>query len=144
MGGYRRCGIVRFLLARADIRATLSFVATKKTSSKTRAFDPVLVCIPGDEERNLPSTYTVIDRSSRRELAGPGTEEEMVAVITHFHGSPAKSPAKASNGYVPCGCRDCFEVAIGAPGALCLSCKEAGCDGGECQAPGAYGSEDEA
>lgn len=46
-------------------------------------------------------------------------------------------------GYVPCGCRDCFEIAIGEPGALCWACEEAGCDGGECQAPGAYGCDED-
>jgi hypothetical protein len=31
--------------------------------------------------------------------------------------------------YLPCGCRDCFDVAIGENGAraLCLLCKDAGC-----------------
>jgi len=45
-------------------------------------------------------------------------------------------------GYVPCACRDCFEVAIGAPGkALCHECADATCEGGterECSAPSAY------
>src|SRR5687767_439336 len=45
------------------------------------------------------------------------------------------------SGYVDCGCRDCFEVAIGEPGALCWACEEAGCEcgNGECQREGAYG-----
>lgn len=68
------------------------------------------------------------------------------------------------SGYVPCACRDCFETAIGEPGALCHSCKEAGCTPctcvdhdhpndrcpavsrghhEECQAPGAYGGDEE-
>jgi hypothetical protein len=49
------------------------------------------------------------------------------------------------SGYVNCGCRDCFEVAIGGPGDLCHECKEASCDPSrECQRPGAYGCEEEA
>ena len=45
-----------------------------------------------------------------------------------------------SAGYVYCGCRDCFEITIGAPGTLCSECVEAGCDPDkECSAPGAYG-----
>lgn len=47
------------------------------------------------------------------------------------------------SGYVPCKCRDCFEIAIAsdmARGAFCHECESAGCDGsGECDAPGAYG-----
>ena len=46
------------------------------------------------------------------------------------------------SGYIPCGCRDCMEIAIGEPGALCWECEEAGCEAGaegECSAPGAYG-----
>lgn len=35
------------------------------------------------------------------------------------------------SGYTPCGCRDCFEVALGEDGALCWKCREAGCEGGE-------------
>lgn len=47
------------------------------------------------------------------------------------------------SGYVDCGCRDCFEIAIGEPGALCHACKTAGCDPErECQAAGAYGQDD--
>lgn len=48
-------------------------------------------------------------------------------------------------GYVPCACRDCMEIAIGARGdALCSDCEEAGCEPGaeeECSAPG-HGVED--
>lgn len=44
-------------------------------------------------------------------------------------------------GYVDCGCRDCFEIAIGEPGCMCSECVKAGCEpGSECQAPGAYGA----
>lgn len=49
-------------------------------------------------------------------------------------------------GYTDCACRDCFEIAIGVQGeALCSDCEAAGCDceAGECQAPGAYGVDDE-
>jgi hypothetical protein len=55
---------------------------------------------------------------------------------------PARGKARPApvSGYRPCGCRDCFEIAIGLPGAFCWACREAGCPGdGECQAPGAYG-----
>jgi hypothetical protein len=48
------------------------------------------------------------------------------------------------SGYIPCACRDCMEIAIGAPGALCHECETAGCDPeAECCAPGAYGGSDE-
>jgi len=50
------------------------------------------------------------------------------------------------SGYTYCGCRDCFEIAIGEPGEICRECKTAGCDPGdpvvsrlECLAPHAYG-----
>jgi len=73
-------------------------------------------------------------------------------------------------GYKPCACRDCFEIAIGYGAPLCHACKKAGCtpctcDSGdegrysrvgkcaafndhfhtheECQAPGAYGADEE-
>ena len=58
------------------------------------------------------------------------------------------------NGYRPCACRDCMEIAIGEPGALCHECKEAGCtpcdcvdpdrgcEHGECQSPTAYGCDE--
>ncbi|HET9954119.1 MAG TPA: hypothetical protein VFQ61_06430 [Polyangiaceae bacterium] len=55
--------------------------------------------------------------------------------------SRTKKAPLVYTGYVPCACRDCFEIAIGLPGeALCSSCEEAGCecDGGECQSEGAY------
>jgi hypothetical protein len=46
-------------------------------------------------------------------------------------------------GYSPCGCRDCFEIAIGEighPDTLCWECEEAECQPNEeCEAPGAYG-----
>jgi hypothetical protein len=48
-----------------------------------------------------------------------------------------------SGGYIPCGCRDCFEIAIGEPGDLCWECEEAGCEGdGECCRADAYGCDD--
>lgn len=31
------------------------------------------------------------------------------------------------SGYLPCDCRDCFEITIGEPGELCGDCGEAGC-----------------
>jgi hypothetical protein len=48
-------------------------------------------------------------------------------------------------GYKPCACRDCFEIAIGYGNPLCNECEEAGCEGGEteCQAPGAYGCDED-
>lgn len=56
------------------------------------------------------------------------------------------------SGYQHCACRDCFDLAIGVPGAFCWACKEAGCPdyqgqegmSQECQRDDAYsGSEDE-
>lgn len=42
--------------------------------------------------------------------------------------------SKVHTGYVPCGCRDCMELAIGLPGAMCWECAEAGCEpGSECK-----------
>jgi len=49
-----------------------------------------------------------------------------------------------AGGYVPCACRDCFEIAIAVEDgerALCHECEEAGCEAdgsGECSAPHAY------
>lgn len=51
-----------------------------------------------------------------------------------------------ASGYRDCACRDCFEIAIGVVGAMCSDCEDAGCAdaiGGECQAPGAYGVNEE-
>lgn len=31
------------------------------------------------------------------------------------------------SGYVPCGCCECFEIAIGEPGQFCDECIEAEC-----------------
>lgn len=46
-----------------------------------------------------------------------------------------------SGGYIACACRDCFELAIGEPGAFCHACEDAGCeDDCECEADGAYGA----
>ena len=47
------------------------------------------------------------------------------------------------SGYCDCGCRDCFEIAIGESGVptLCLECEGAGCDvngDDECRSPEAY------
>jgi hypothetical protein len=51
-------------------------------------------------------------------------------------------------GYVACGCRDCFDIAIGDCEAetlpLCASCEEACCDEAgesECRCEHAYGGE---
>lgn len=49
------------------------------------------------------------------------------------------------SGYQNCACRDCMEIAIGEEGAYCEECLEAGCPeslSGECEAPGAYNSDD--
>lgn len=49
------------------------------------------------------------------------------------------------DGYVPCACRDCMNVAIGRRGkAMCDDCLEAGCEYGEheCSSPYAYGCDD--
>lgn len=52
-----------------------------------------------------------------------------------------------SSGYTSCKCRDCFEIAISDDVEhpdFCNECEKAGCeDGEECQAPGAYGGDDE-
>ncbi len=47
-------------------------------------------------------------------------------------------------GYIDCGCRDCFDTAIGLPGDLCALCEEAGCFGEDahCQREDAYGGEE--
>lgn len=51
-----------------------------------------------------------------------------------------------NDGYVPCACRDCMNVAIGKRGeAMCSDCEEHGCDASgnrECESPYAYGGED--
>lgn len=62
-----------------------------------------------------------------------------------------KTIAPAESGYRPCACRDCFEIAIGEPGAYCHECVDSGCPGyqgeagmsQECQAPSAYGGSEE-
>ena len=72
----------------------------------------------------------------------------------HAQGRPAipaepceHTEQQIPEGYHPCTCRDCFEIAIGPlDGGLCWECVEAGCEAGaegECRAPGAYGGEDE-
>lgn len=44
-------------------------------------------------------------------------------------------------GYITCGCRDCFELTIGAIGDFCADCIDAGCDPGDgCQRSDAYGA----
>lgn len=53
-----------------------------------------------------------------------------------------------ASGYTDCACRDCFDIAISSnvrKRALCLDCKEAGCDAhgnSECARDDAYGAED--
>ena len=43
------------------------------------------------------------------------------------------------SGYVHCGCRDCFEIAVGEPGCMCHACEDAGCEADQaCEAPHAY------
>lgn len=32
------------------------------------------------------------------------------------------------SGYIDCGCRDCFGIAIGKPGDMCSDCEDAGCE----------------
>ena len=48
-------------------------------------------------------------------------------------------------GYVPCACRDCFEIAIGKLGeAFCHDCETANCETDhECLSPSAYGVDDD-
>lgn len=55
----------------------------------------------------------------------------------------------SQSGYVPCACRDCFDIAIAdnqADGALCHECEEAGCghNDGECKRSDAYGADEPA
>ena len=48
------------------------------------------------------------------------------------------------SGYTYCRCRDCFETVVSSDMSnpdYCDECQEAGCCGGECKAPGAYGCE---
>jgi hypothetical protein len=57
-------------------------------------------------------------------------------------------PKIRKGGYVPCACRDCFEIAISDKGeaALCHECIDAGCEAcgeRECQREDAYGSEED-
>ena len=50
----------------------------------------------------------------------------------------------AKSGYYDCGCRDCFDIAIGLPGDMCHSCELAGCvANAECQRPDAYNYEED-
>lgn len=54
------------------------------------------------------------------------------------------SESEIGTGYVDCGCRDCFEIAIGKPGTFCHECVTAGCEpDSECCAEGAYGGDTE-
>lgn len=59
--------------------------------------------------------------------------------------SDSAAHARGENGYRACACRDCMELAIGGPGAMCHGCDDAGCPGDrECQAADAYGGAEEA
>lgn len=53
---------------------------------------------------------------------------------------PKRNAKTYTNGYQPCACRDCFELAVGKPGTMCHHCEEAGCEAGEreCRAECAY------
>jgi hypothetical protein len=46
-----------------------------------------------------------------------------------------KDTRRVESGYRPCACRDCFEIAIGEPGALCHACVSAGCEACDCADP---------
>ncbi len=47
------------------------------------------------------------------------------------------------SGYIDCGCRDCFEIAIGEAGVFCNECEESGCEeDSECKRSDAYGCEE--
>jgi hypothetical protein len=47
------------------------------------------------------------------------------------------------SGYCPCACRDCMEIAIGEPGAMCHECEDSGCEGdAECLRPEVFGDEE--
>jgi len=74
-------------------------------------------------------------------LVRPGADvDAMAARVTSF----VERERHEANGYGPCGCRDCMEIAIGEPGAMCHACEDAGCEGErECLAASAYGGEPE-
>lgn len=63
----------------------------------------------------------------------------------HYASGLAVDVDDGIGGYRNCACRDCFEIAIGRPGAMCHECETAGCELGEheCDAPGAYGGSDQ-
>lgn len=49
-----------------------------------------------------------------------------------------------AKGYLPCACRDCFELTVG--GELCSLCEDAGCDAegeSECEGEHSYCSGDD-
>ena len=54
-----------------------------------------------------------------------------------------KADCECESGYRDCACRDCFEIAIGTPGAMCHGCEEAGCEGGDHECEAREASEDE-
>lgn len=75
-------------------------------------------------------------------LVRPGADiDAMAATATQVLAARTSAPLEPS-GYRPCACRDCMEIAIGEPGAMCHACDDAGCHGErECLAAGAYGGE---
>lgn len=56
----------------------------------------------------------------------PTENHEAHCSLNEVNSVPAKPDAPS--GYVPCGCRDCMEIAIGQPGEMCNECEEAGCE----------------
>lgn len=85
-------------------------------------------------------------------------------IIRQDHGLPVTTPLEVlvrlsgnnggiMSGYIPCACRDCMDIAIGEPGALCNECQDASCipivewrepiqfaSSYECQRDDAYGA----
>lgn len=65
-----------------------------------------------------------------------GTGKELIRSAAALHSRTPRARAQQLAGYTDCGCRDCFEIAIGVAGeAFCHACEEAGCEkDAECQA----------
>ena len=69
--------------------------------------------------------------------------------------NPRVHPAPELSGYHDCACRDCFDIAIGTPSAMCHACEAAGCTAYpgegrerhgtryECERSDAYGVDEE-
>lgn len=102
------------------------------------------------------STMPYIMRADR-----PLTDEENDQVDALMSDAPPTITPEAmraartlTSGYCPCACRDCSDVAITDDArlpALCLDCRDAGCEihdpetrGVECRRDDAYGCDDEA